>query len=175
MDGMVERIGFTIAGLQMAILRQVIERLAEREHLTTIEKFHPLTAGRPTRFDALIEAAARRYELPAALIKAVIQVESNFNPMAVSVAGAKGLMQLMDVTAASLGVKDSFDPVQNIEGGAAYLRRLLDRYGQVPLALAAYNAGPGTVDRYGGIPPYAETQAYVRRVLQIAQGNEWEV
>lgn len=174
MDGIIDQIGFTIAGLQVSILRQVIERLVERACIPKIRGFRPLSVGDPTRFDAMIEEAARRYDLPADLIKAVIQVESNFNPMAVSAAGAKGLMQLMDATAAALGIKDSFDPAQNIEGGAAYLRRMLDRYGQVSLALAAYNAGPGAVDRHGGIPPYAETQAYVRRVLQIAQRGEWE-
>ncbi len=120
------------------------------------------------RFDALIREASAREGIDATLVKAVAQAESSLNPNAVSPAGAKGLMQLMDATARSLGVADPFDPVQNVAGGAKYLKQLLSRYGgDVRRALAAYNAGPGTVDRYGGIPPYAETQTYVQRVLQL--------
>lgn len=123
-------------------------------------------------FEALIVAASARHGLSADLVRAVIKVESNFNPNAISSAGAKGLMQLMDETAKSLGVHDPFDPAQNIEAGASFLRRMLDRYGNISLALAAYNAGPGAVDRHGGIPPYAETQQYVKRVLEL-YGHEW--
>jgi soluble lytic murein transglycosylase-like protein len=114
----------------------------------------------------LVDAAARRYDVPAALIDAVIQQESGFDPNATSAAGAQGLMQLMPATAAGLGATDAYDPAQNIAAGAHYLREQLDTFGgNVSLALAAYNAGAGAVQRYGGIPPYPQTQAYVPAVL----------
>jgi len=116
-------------------------------------------------FEALIAAAARGQGLPTALVKAVIATESNFNPRAISRKGAVGLMQLMPETAQDLGVDDPLVPQQNVQGGTRYLRALLDRFGTVSHALAAYNAGPGNVDRYGGIPPFPETRQYVARVL----------
>ncbi len=117
------------------------------------------------RFGRFIDEAAERHQVDSALISAVIHAESGGDPNAVSPAGAKGLMQLMDTTAADLGVRDSFDAKENIMSGAKYLRQLLDRFGDEKLAVAAYNAGPGAVERHGGVPPFAETRAYVKKVL----------
>jgi hypothetical protein len=115
---------------------------------------------------AMAIAAARRHSLDPDLVQAVVAVESGFRPDAVSPKGAQGLMQLMPYTARALGVKDSFDPAANLDGGTRYLRALLERYGgDVTRALAAYNAGEGAVARHGGVPPYPETMAYVRKVL----------
>ncbi|WP_062352021.1 lytic transglycosylase domain-containing protein [Bacillus kwashiorkori] len=113
----------------------------------------------------IVEEAASRYNLPVALINTVIKHESNFNQHAVSSAGASGYMQLMPSTAKSLGVKNIFDARENIMAGAKYLRSMLDRYGKIELALAAYNAGPGNVEKYNGIPPFRETQNYVTKIL----------
>jgi Transglycosylase SLT domain/Domain of unknown function (DUF4124) len=124
------------------------------------------------RFTADIKEIAARHGVSASLVESVIRVESAFNPGAISRKGAQGLMQLMPQTASSLGVRNAFDPKQNIEGGVRHLRYLIDRYpGNLPLAVAAYNAGEGAVDRYRGIPPYAETQDYVRKVLQLNGGG----
>jgi soluble lytic murein transglycosylase len=120
---------------------------------------------RVSRYDRLILRLGQSHEVSPALVKAVIAAESNFNPRAVSKKGAQGLMQLMPQTARELGVENAFEPEQNVSGGTRYLRQMLTRYGDVSRALAAYNAGPEAVDRYRGIPPYQETQAYVDRVL----------
>jgi len=121
-------------------------------------------------FDELIVDSAQRHGVDPALVKAIVKVESNFDPGAVSQVGAKGLMQLMDGTAEMLGVADSFDPVQNVEGGVTFVKYLLDRYDHdETLALAAYNAGPGAVDKHKGIPPFQETQKYVSLVLQARE------
>ena len=117
-----------------------------------------------------VQKAAAKYNLPPALINAVIRAESNFNIRAVSPAGARGLMQLMPATAKELGVENPFDIEQNIDGGARYLRKMLDRFGgSVRKALAAYNAGPGTVIKYKGRVPYPETRQYVKRVLRFSR------
>ena len=116
---------------------------------------------------SLAAEAARRHSLDPALVAAVVAVESGFRADAVSPKGAQGLMQLMPATARSLGVKDSLDPADNLDGGTRHLRGLIERYnGDVKRALAAYNAGEGAVARHGGVPPYPETVAYVRKVLE---------
>ena len=113
----------------------------------------------------IAQSAAQEFNLDEDIFIALISAESAWNPNAVSPKGAKGLAQLMPDTARSLGVADPFDPVQNLRGGARFLRQMLDQFGSYELALAAYNAGPGAVRRYNGIPPYSETQNYVRKIL----------
>jgi len=121
---------------------------------------------------AIIKEAADRYGVSEELIAAVIEAESQFNPRAVSRRGAQGLMQLMPKTAATLGVEDPFSPRENIHGGVRHLRSLMDRFdNNVPLALAAYNAGHVAVLHYGGIPPYPQTRAYVKRILRRLERN----
>ena len=116
-------------------------------------------------FKASIQAAAKGADLNPWLLAALVQAESAFDPRAVSRAGARGLTQLMPAAAADHGVEDVFDPDDNLRGGAGHLRLMLDRFSSLPLALAAYNAGAATVERYQGVPPYRETRGYVRRIL----------
>ena len=119
-------------------------------------------------YEEIIQEAAAEYDIDAALIRAVMQAESAFHPYAVSRAGAEGLMQLMPELADEMGVTDSFDPRENIMGGVRYLKRLLEYHnGDLDLALASYNAGPGNVQRYGGVPPFRETRKYVRTIKAL--------
>jgi len=126
-----------------------------------------------SEFDALIDREAKKQNIDASFVAALIRAESNFAPRAVSRKGARGLMQLMPATAKRLSVRKPFDPASNVRGGVQYLRELVDRYGQHPdLVLAAYNAGEGAVATYGGVPPYRETIAYVNRILKWWQPAE---
>lgn len=122
---------------------------------------------RKNDFDAYVDIYASKYGIDKDLVHAVIQVESDYNPLAISRKGAMGLMQLNPDTANALGVSNPFNVESNLEGGIKYLKEMLDRYGDLRKALAAYNAGPEAVDKYNGIPPYKETQNYVKKILSI--------
>ena len=123
------------------------------------------------KYDNFIVSMGRKYRLDPPLIKAVIRAESAWNPRAISRAGAQGLMQLMPGTSKDMDVDDPFDPAQNIEAGTRYLRSMLDKFnGDLVIALAAYNAGPRAVEKYGGVPPYGETRRYIKRVQRYYRG-----
>jgi len=140
----------------MRMARETIEATDSSVEITEI-----------VEIEAHIREVAVRYDIQPILVAAIVEAESEFNPRAVSRRGAQGLMQLMPDTASSLRVSDSFDPYENIEGGVRHLRRLMDRYrGNLPLVLAAYNAGEQAVMVYGGVPPYRETRRYVNRILR---------
>lgn len=125
------------------------------------------------RYRKIINTTSKKYNIEPSLLKAVIEVESNWNSQAVSRKGAQGLMQLMPSTSKNLKVRNPFNPEENIEGGARYLKSLLDKYnGDLSLALAAYNAGPHRIDKFGGVPPIPETQKYVKKVLGLYSGDK---
>jgi len=135
------------------------------------EKIEEKGTTKDEDINKIIEKYSRENNIDKNLVEAVIKAESNYNKKAVSNAGAQGLMQLMPFTAETLGVKDPFDPEENISGGTKYLKSLINRYNSVELGLAAYNAGPDAVNKYGGVPPYAETQNYVKKVLEYQRNN----
>jgi soluble lytic murein transglycosylase-like protein len=138
-----------------------------------VDEAFRMPANDRAALDPIIEEAAALYGVSADLVRAVIQTESRFDPTAVSPVGAKGLMQLMPKTARTLGVKDPFDPRDNIFGGVKYLSSLLERYdGNTALALAGYNAGPGNVRRHRGVPPFRETQGYVRKIAKLVADSD---
>lgn len=141
-----------------------------RERTRGATAFGALVARESSR---LVRESAAEAGVDPRLVAAVTKTESNFDPRATSSTGAAGLMQLMPETARDLGVDDRYDAAQNMRGGSRYLRQLLDRFhGDIPLAVAAYNAGPGAVEKYGGVPPFAETQAYVSRVMERYRGSD---
>jgi soluble lytic murein transglycosylase-like protein len=154
-----------VSGLSMVLRR--IEEIDAGPLLGPAFGAAVTAAAAPSRstIDRCITTNAQATGVDPALVEAIIANESGFDPKATSRAGARGLMQLMPETAAGLGVLDPYDPAQNVRGGTRYLRALLDRFGDLELAVAAYNAGAGAVERYGGVPPYPETQNYVRNVL----------
>src|SRR5687768_2395159 len=155
-----------LAALRTHIPQVALQMLPSARVAVSIDSFRPVPARRA--YEGLIKEAAKRYRVEPGLIRSVMQTESAFNTMAVSSAGAMGLMQLMPELAVELGVTDPFDPRENIMAGARHLRRLLDVHdGNVTLAVASYNAGEGAVARYGAVPPYPETQNYVLRVTRL--------
>jgi soluble lytic murein transglycosylase-like protein len=150
---------------------KIIKDIPNRHHSIARLSHEQTSIHEQNKIEKSISKAAQKYDLPVKLIKGVIRAESNFQVKAVSQAGAQGLMQLMPATARDLGVKNPFNIEENIDGGARYLRKMLDSFGgDLKLALAAYNAGPEAVIKYGGkVPPYLETQQYVQRVLRFTR------
>lgn len=141
-----------------------------KPHVDVTTEFEVVPAKKA--YEDLIQEAARTYDIDASLIRAVMQAESAFHPYVVSRAGAEGLMQLMPDLADEMGVTDSFDPRENIMGGARYLKQLLGLHkGNIALTLASYNAGPGNVRRYGGVPPFKETRSYVKKIKKILKND----
>jgi len=164
-----DRVRLTVEGGTVEVAAGEIESIEPEDVFPSRPQVAPLPDG---PYASLIRAAAEKHGIDENLIHRIILVESNFNPKAVSRKSALGLMQLLPQTAAQYSVRNVFDPAQNIDGGTRYMKDLLARYhGDLTLALAAYNAGPEMVQRYGGVPPFPETQNYVRRVTQPLKCN----
>lgn len=159
--------------MDLSHFQRVLTRIEEIEGRFAFHRVLPsserdtasLDASSQESFENLVEEYARKYEIDPKLVKRLIQVESGFDVEAISPKGAMGLMQLMPETCSDLGVENPFDARENLEGGLRYLKGLIERFQDVKLALAAYNAGPGRVREYGGIPPFPETQQFVKKVL----------
>lgn len=156
-----------LSGKHIGLQERAIGGISEDSAFLRVMKDTQTELDVPESMDDIFEEAAALYDVPSALLKAIGKAESGFNPNAVSGAGAQGVMQLMPATARSLGVTDSFDARSNIMGGAKYIADKLKKYeGNIDLALAAYNAGSGNVAKYGGVPPFKETQNYIKKVKQ---------
>ena len=156
-------------GLRPAIALFPVGSVTPQVDVTT--EFEAIPAKKA--YEEIIQEAARTYDIDPGLIRAVMQAESAFHPYIVSRAGAEGLMQLMPELADEMGVTDSFDPRENIMGGARYLKQLLEQHnGNIALTLASYNAGPGNVKRYGGVPPFKETRKYVKTIKGILKRDQ---
>jgi soluble lytic murein transglycosylase-like protein len=167
-ERMGDSIRLTVAGGQINIAASDLVSIEPQDNF---QELPVVPAAQDVPYEDLIHAAAQKHGLDEKLITEVIAVESNFNPRAVSSKNAQGLMQLLPKTARDYSVRDVFDPAQNIEAGTHYLKDLLARYrGNLKLALAAYDAGPEMVDRYGGVPPFPETQNYVRQIATKMAG-----
>jgi hypothetical protein len=162
-DPITDKTTFTNRCHDFRLCKPLYESKGEVKH----KKGYKLTPGRENGFDDLIKVASERYDIDFFLIKSVIKAESLFDVKAVSTAGAKGLMQLMPLTAKEVGVYDLFDAKQNINGGTAYLRKMLNRFKTPKNALAAYNAGPTAVTYYNGVPPFKETTEYVEKIANF--------
>lgn len=164
--------GVVAARAEVRIERQPDGRLLMVNRPGSLPRLAAISLRDRSEIDRLIEDHARLQRLDPALVRAVVTVESSYDPSARSAKGAMGLMQLMPATARSLEVENPYDPEENLRGGTTYLRRLLDRFGgDLERALAGYNAGPEAVDRFGGLPPYPETHGYVDRVLRLFRGQ----